>query len=443
MKSANRIKRLPHIFGWGVAVMAVLGVVLLGATARAQSSTVEVLFRFPGFNPIPPTAPIGMLPRARLLEVTPGQFFGTTSQGGTGPCNNGDGCGTVFVLDTSSTLTVLHHFQGVTAGDGAFPYAGLVYVPSDGHLYGTTRQGGDPTCSSPSGPGCGTIFRIMPDGSDYGVVYSFEAGATDGLWPEAALLLGSDGNLYGTTRSGGSPGGGGFGTLFKVTPPFDPPVTPVFFAVGTTAVTFPNALMQASNGTIYGIGVGGLGTIFSLDPATVTPTVLATTLDGANIPNGPLVDPGDGFLYGTARNGGAHNGGTVFRFDTTALTVQTVYSFGSVANDAIFPQAGLALSADGSTLYGVTPAGGDPMVCGVQDGCGTIFSILTGPPNPATVLHSFITLGQATDDGSWPLAELILGSDGASFYGTLYRYGGNSCGPPPRACNGTIFSFTP
>lgn len=443
MKSAKRVERMSRILRWGVAAIAVLVVALLGATARGQSSTVEVLFRFPyGFNP-PPTAPIGMMARARLLEVTPGQFFGTTSQGGTGPCNNGDGCGTVFVLDTSSTLTVLHHFQGVTAGDGAFPYAGLVYVPSDGHLYGTTRQGGDPTCSSPSGPGCGTIFRIMPDGSDYGVVYSFEAGATDGLWPEAALLLGIDGNLYGTTTSGGSAGGGGSGTLFKMTPPFDPPVTPVFYAVPPGgAVSVPSSLMQASSGTIYGIAGGQGGTIFSLDPATVMPTVLATALDGGTSPNGPLVDPGDGFLYGTARNSGANNRGTVFRFDTTALTVQTLYSFGSVANDGIFPQAGLALSADLSTLYGVTSGGGDPMVCGI-DQCGTIFSILTGPPNPATTLHSFMTLGQAMDEGSLPLAELILGSDGTSFYGTTFRYGGNTCGPPPRACNGTVFRFTP
>ena len=90
---------------------------------------------------------------------------------------------------------------------------------SDGNFYGTTSQGGTSTnCYD----GCGTVFRISPSGS-YTNLYSFAGSPNDGAQPQAGLVQGSDGNFYGTTRFGGTGtnctffGCNGNGTVFKLT----------------------------------------------------------------------------------------------------------------------------------------------------------------------------------------------------------------------------------
>src|SRR5207247_6181040 len=107
---------------------------------------------------------------------------------------------------------VLHSFAD---SDGAKPQAALI-EGSDGALYGTTSYGG--TNIDSSGRGMGTVFKLSKDGTGFAVLHHF--GATnDGFNPMAALLQGSDGALYGTTRFGGTSASGGFyggGTVFKL-----------------------------------------------------------------------------------------------------------------------------------------------------------------------------------------------------------------------------------
>jgi uncharacterized repeat protein (TIGR03803 family) len=111
-------------------------------------------------------------------------------------------------------LTTLYSFcaqNGCT--DGRNPFAALIQG-ADGDFYGTTRFGGA-NCAT---EGCGTVFRITPNGT-LTTLYSFcaQSGCTDGYWPIAGLVQGSDGNFYGTTNQGGA-GAEPVGTMFKITP---------------------------------------------------------------------------------------------------------------------------------------------------------------------------------------------------------------------------------
>ena len=147
----------------------------------------------------------GVAPNGALLQYSDGSFYGTTSGGG-GTADQG----TVFKLAPDGTFTTLHVFSG---SDGAMPVAGLVLAP-DGGLYGTTENGGSGTNASSNCMGCfGTEFRITPSGS-FGTVYNFTS-APDGANPEAALALGNDGSLYGTTAEGGDSSNDG--TIYRIT----------------------------------------------------------------------------------------------------------------------------------------------------------------------------------------------------------------------------------
>ena len=123
-----------------------------------------------------------------------------------------DGCGTIFKITPSGTLTTLHSFCAQSnCTDGESPEAGLIQA-TNGNFYGTTYQGGA-NCAP---DGCGTIFKITPSGT-LTTVYSFcsQSGCSDGYYPEAGLIQASNGDFYGTTTFGGA---GGVGTVFKITP---------------------------------------------------------------------------------------------------------------------------------------------------------------------------------------------------------------------------------
>jgi len=148
--------------------------------------------------------PNGENPEAGLVQGSDGNLYGTTSAGGTNGHFDDHGIfagGTVFKIGTNGGLTTLHSFTG--GNDGGFPEAGLVQG-SDGNLYGTTYYGGT--------NGAGTVFKISTDGT-LTTLHSL-AGGNDGGCSAAGLVQGSDGNLYGTTEYGGTYG---FGTVFRLT----------------------------------------------------------------------------------------------------------------------------------------------------------------------------------------------------------------------------------
>ena len=159
----------------------------------------------------------GTGPVAGLIFDGTGNLYGTTFGGGNGTACNAN-CGTVFELTPKAgggwKEMVLHNFGHGT--DGATPYAGLIFDAS-GNLYGTTSAGGI--------YGAGTVFELTPN-ADGGwaekLLHSFNG--KDGLNPYASLIFDTSGNLYGTTRSGGSGTdcfGTSCGTVFELTPKAD------------------------------------------------------------------------------------------------------------------------------------------------------------------------------------------------------------------------------
>ena len=228
----------------------------------------KVIYNFAG------GAADGAYPIASLTPSSNGNLYGTTSEGGAnGSASGGDG--TVFELIPSSTSSsgwnekVIYSF-GSGSADGTQPQASLVQV--GGNLYGTTEYGG--ANGSASG-GDGTVFELIPSstsssGWNEKVIYSFGSGSADGVVPSAALVPGSSGDLYGTTYSGGT---NGYGTAFELIPSGSGWNEQVIynFAGGAADGANPQAsLIPGSNGDLYGTtyrgGTSGVGTVFKIVP---------------------------------------------------------------------------------------------------------------------------------------------------------------------------------
>ena len=216
------------------------------------------------------------------------------------------GCGTAYRITTTGTFTLLHQF-GVQPGDECLPWGPLV-LGTDGNFYGTTNGGATETQSFN-----GTFYRLTPNGK-FTTLYSFDG--THGQWPMGALVQGSDGNFYGTAEFGGA---SGWGVVFKVTP--TGAYTDLHDLNGTTDGGAPQAgLVLASDGNLYGTA----GTFFQITPGG-TYTVLHTFdgIDG-NSPETPPMQHTNGIVYGETVYGGSgklckNNGrldcGVIFSWD--------------------------------------------------------------------------------------------------------------------------------
>ncbi len=417
-----------HLRAASVALAAGIALLTLMAARSAQAQIFTTLFTFDGTD--------GENPTAGLVQTTDGNLYGTTSDGGRVLYY-----GAVFRVSTSGTLNVLHIFCSESrCTDGNTPYAGLVQA-TDGNLYGTTSGGG--------ANGAGTVFTITPSGT-LTVVYSFcaQGACTDGEEPMAGLIQATDGNFYGTTFAGGA---SGYGTVFKITPGGTLTTLYSFCSQsGCTDGDFPKAaLIQGSDGNLYGATVSGgfnqscpdygCGTVFKITPTGTLTTLYSFCSQGGcmdgGLPHGGLVQAADGSLYGTTSQGAANEFcpgdgcGTVFKITPTgALT--TLYSFcsQSACPDGSAPQAGLIQATDGN-FYGTTAGGG------AYQG-GTVFKIT--PTGTLTTLYSFCSQAGCTD-GDFPEAGLVQDTNG-NFYGTTVD-GGIRASCPSYGC-GTVFSLS-
>jgi len=310
------------------------------------------------------------------------------------------------------TLTALHSFAGGT--DGAWPEAGLVQG-SDSNFYGTTYGGGVLGCK-------GTVFRITSSGT-LTTLYSF-TGGDDGGYPRTGLIQGSDGNFYGTTYDGGVFKSG---TVFRITS--SGTLTNLHSFTGGSdggnknGTGYPQAgLVQGSDsnyyGTTYGGGAFGYGTVFRITSSGTLTTLYSFTCgnDGA-WPSPGLTQGSDSNFYGVALGGGAFAWGTVFRI-TSSGTLTTLYTF-TGGSDGGMPLAALVQGRDGD-FYGTTAFRGAP-------NSGTVFRMTSS--GTLTTLYSFT----GGTDGGNPAASLIQGSDG-NFYGTMGQGGTSGYG--------TVFMMT-
>jgi len=358
----------------------------------------------------------GASPHSGLVQGANGQLYGTTPVGG---ANAGlaDADGTVFEITTAGKLTTLHSFSGP---DGDASWSPLVKA-SNGYFYGTTSEGG--TGAGCGSLGCGTVFEITSGGTLI-TLHSFNG--TDGSFPYAGLMQATNGNLYGTTYSGGRYGNG---TIFEIT--LAGKLTTLHSFNGNDqgmdgAYTYA-PLVQGANGNLYGVvyagGHYGMGAVFEVTlSGTLTIIHSFDNSDGA-YPFGGLVKGSNGDFYGTTNTGGFYNGGnngrgTIFEMKPNgALT--TMYVFGG-SGDGAYPYASLVQGKNGY-FFGTTYQGG-------EYNQGTIFEMTED--GVVGILFSFDT---SNGGGGLPYSSLVLDSNG-NFYGTTFAGGAYN--------EGTVFALT-
>jgi uncharacterized repeat protein (TIGR03803 family) len=371
--------------------------------------------------------PDGAFPTSRLLRDSAGQLYGTTDDGGDPSCNTifGVGCGTIFRLGHGKK-TVLF----VGGVEGFYPLAGLV-GDLEGHGYGTTELGGDLACNPPSG--CGVAFSI-DSGGNYTVLHSF-AGKPDGSNPQTALIRDVAGNLYGTTELGGTflCGGIGCGTVFKIDPTGIETVL-YNFSGGSDGANPKAGLAMDAHVNLYGTAVfggdskclppNGCGVVFKI--YTVGNFKVVHTFGpppDGSQPLAGLVGDSEGNGYGTTSLGGVGLG-TVFKINKNGQET-VLYAFPYGAANGGFPSNGLVRDTAGN-LYGTASGGAFNR--------GVIFRL--DPSGNFTLVYNFT--GGA--DGSGPLADLIIDSVGA-LYGDTASGGDLTCNPP-SGC-GVVFKLIP
>lgn len=253
------------------SALALVALGLFAVAGHAQTNpAVSTIVAFSLSNPV-----------GNLVQGADGALYGVAS-----PATSITG-GVIYrtTLDGSDVRTLYQ----LKPDDALSPAGGLV-LASDGLLYGTTKFG-----QAGQVDGAGSIFKIAAAGTGFQIIHRFapvtasnQDGSpinTNGAYPEAELVEGGDGYLYGSTRAGGA---NGTGTIFKIS---------------RDGTDFKSLYSFAAVTSAAGSG-------------------LTVTVDGA-APAGPLVAGADNFLYGTASQGGTNGRGTVFRiaFDGTGFQV--------------------------------------------------------------------------------------------------------------------------
>lgn len=281
-----------------------LGGTFFEGTVFEFTTTNHTINNFYSFEP-----PAGNTPEGPMLQGQDGSFYGVTADSATFGFE-----GTIYQLQTNGTINTLYSFTQ-TNGDintnGFEPESGLVQGP-DGTLYGTTLAGG--TSTGNSGNGDGTIFKITTN-SVFQTMWSFNG--TNGNTPEnVPLVFGPDGNLYGTTFSGGT--NQNAGTIFRISPSGNF-ASLVNLNPNTQGAQVESGLLPGRDGNFYGTTIGGNGTIFEVTTNGTFTTLYQfgqSVFDGS-APRGTLIQGSDGNIYGTTVNGGTNNLGTIFKLTLT------------------------------------------------------------------------------------------------------------------------------
>lgn len=380
-------------------------------------------------------------PFSSLTADAAGNLYGTAFDGTKYPN------GAVFELSRDKNTWQEKPLVVFNGKNGRYPSGQMVFDPQ-GNLYGSTVEGGDGPCPD----GCGVIFELSPSAGGvwkYMILYSFQNG-NDGATPGNNLLLDPSGNLYGTTDFTSGPASNG--TVFELEHPAQQneswTLKTLFIFNGTDGFT-PNSL-TFSGGALYGTTSEGgssnfTGTVFRLKPANGTwnYTLVYAFTGGADggFPDNIVSSGTSNVLYGTA-GGGASTYGVIFEIapDSSGTWTESVlYNFTGGADGAI---PGPLSVAGPDRLFGTTNSGGDASACSFMYpylGCGVVFEFV---PSTATetVLHAFT--GPPSDGGGPYSSGVIL--DQGALYGTTY-YGGNgqcSNGTEVVGC-GTVYTLSP
>ncbi len=317
----------------------------------------------------------------RLVIDTNGTLYGTTAAGG--PANSG----VVFKLVPNDTKTHYHYsviyqfcveFSGCE--DGSTPTGGLTFAGQDqgqsydgvAALYGSTLHGGRDSDA-------GLIFQLVPPpaGQEFGTqrqLYKFCRlhACSDGANPGGNITIDKNGNLWGTTSTGGRDPQNA-GVIFELIPSVSGAwgETPIYSFCGETdcadGATPTTGLAVDSNGNFYGTtSTGGLtyrkcadtgcGVIFKLTSSGATETTLysfcklAKCADGG-MPEGLVLDPNSN-IYGGTNIGGLKHNGNFFKLNGTTMTdMYDIKCVNNVCSNGINPTGSLMLNAN-DDLFG-------------------------------------------------------------------------------------------
>jgi uncharacterized repeat protein (TIGR03803 family) len=310
-------------------------------------------------------------PFSGLILGRDGLFYGTAAFGGA------SSTGSIFKMTPTGVITTLHEF-----GDGPDLHPAAPPVQSlYGDFYGTTAGdwGNDDPSSNP-----GSVYKV--DSADnYTLLHAL--ALDDGTNPFSPLVQ-SPTNFwfYGTTRRGGVNGNG---TIFRIDSEGDFQVVHNFTGADGGS---PVALIQANDGNFYGIastgGADDKGVIFRMTPSNQV-TVLYTFTGGDDgwALGGSLVQGSDGFLYGTAQNGGGENEGTLFRISTSGQNFTVLHSFHLASG----LQPITLMQHTNGFFYGYTNAGGP--LHGESSTYGVFFRLDMGLPPFVTFLNTYGRVG--------------------------------------------------
>jgi uncharacterized repeat protein (TIGR03803 family) len=362
-------------------------VALCMSAPPACGQTLEVLHSFQGTDGAHPY-------NTAMIQGRDGNFYGTTSSGGDLSLHNGFGYGTVFKMTPAGALTTLVVFHG---SDGSGPDSGgLVQGPD------ATGFGGD--LSVNNGSGAGTIYKMTPDGTLTTLV---QFDGITGLTPNK-LLRGSDGELYGTTRGGGSSGSG---IVFKVG--LDGTSTVLANFDGRNGRPL-GGLAQGSDGNFYGttasFGPGSYGSVYSVTADGVLTTLVVFNKSNGVNPLGELVQGSDGGLYGTTPS--------YFLAAGTFFMITADGALNTLFSARPFDTEGWPLVLGrGGNFYGVTYPG--------PGSDGTVFQM-----TPTGTLTTLVSFPNNVLTNGTPETPLVEGTDG-NLYGTTYSGGSYD--------NGTVF----
>jgi uncharacterized repeat protein (TIGR03803 family) len=415
---------MDHLPAGACSRWLIFALFLFAANVVANAQRESVIYSFTG------TKGDGAVPYTELTTDKAGNLYGTTTDGGLAS-------GVVYELsppvspDTNWTETVLVEF-GVSNGDDP---EGPLTIDAAGNLYGTTTFGGSsPNCQG----GCGIVYELSPPAAPGGewtqtVLYSFSG--QDGQEPYAGVVVDRFGNLYGATRMGGESASG---VVFEVSPPSSPggawSERSLYEFSGQGDGGDPlGTLVFDAVGNLYGTtrlgGTFGLGTAFELvlaGPGQYTEKVLHSFgggADGSDVVSGLLLLK-SGVLAGTAQLGGAHAGGMAFALTPPAQQggewiYTDLHDFGAFKNDGTNPQASLTLG--NRVLYGTTAQGG-------SSGSGTVFALMPtdgvwiekvlyyfgGPlgtngavPHAAVLIHDGALFGAAEEGGECEICGVV------------------------------------
>jgi uncharacterized repeat protein (TIGR03803 family) len=366
----------------------------------------------------------GANPWAGLTLGNDGNFYGTTSEGGSE--YGYEGYGTVFKVTTNGTLTTLVSFNET---NGASPEAALTLGP-DGCFYGTTSSGGSSNY--------GTVFKVATNGTLTTLV-SFNV--TNGAGPDAALTPGPDGIFYGTTRGGGT--NGGYGTVFKVTT--NGTLNTLYSFTGGSDGAYPSAGLTLGNdgnfyGTTYSGGIAnssyftGMGTVFQVTTNGTLTTVVSFDDTNGAWPWGALTLGNDGNFYGTTLQGGASEDGTVFRLllPPPLITVQPQSQTNHAGATVTFLVSATGLDSmvyqwqengtnlvDGGDISGATTS--TLTITGIKDSDAANYSvIISNFYGAVTSSNAVLTVNDLPFIASQPQSQTVGVGSNVTFSVTVY-----------------------